>query len=82
MSGERLLSVFEAEDLTGRKASTWRRDILERRVGRVKIGRLVRIPLSEVQRLIDHGYQPPLLRGDLGARCNKDNQAISKDLRR
>ncbi len=63
MACEKLLSVFEAEELTGRKASTWRRDILERRVGRVKIGRLVRIPLSEVQRLITRGYLPPLLDG-------------------
>ena len=59
---EKLLSVFDAEALTGRRASTWRRDIRERRVGSVKIGRLVRIPLSEVQRLVTSGYRPPLER--------------------
>lgn len=57
---EQLLSVFDAEALTGRRASTWRRDIRDRRVGSVKLGRLVRIPLSEVQRLVSHGYRPAL----------------------
>jgi len=59
MISEKLLSVLEAEAMTGRKASTWRRDIHERRVGVVKLGRLVRIPLSEVQRLVSSGYRPP-----------------------
>ena len=59
MVDEKLLSVFEAQALTGRKASTWRRDITERKVASVKLGRLVRIPLSEVQRLIRSGYRPP-----------------------
>jgi len=60
MITEKLLSVFEAEAITGRRASTWRRDIRERRVGHVRIGRQVRIPLSEVQRLIGNGYRPPV----------------------
>jgi excisionase family DNA binding protein len=59
MTDEKLLSVFEAEAWTGRKASTWRRDIAKGRVGRVKIGRQVRIPFSEVQRLISTGYRGP-----------------------
>jgi hypothetical protein len=54
----RLVSVFEAEELTGRKASTWRRDILEKRVAVVRIGRQVRIPMSEIERLIQSGYSP------------------------
>lgn len=58
MIDEKLLSVFDAQAMTGRKASTWRRDITERKVASVKIGRLVRIPLSEVQRLIRSGYRP------------------------
>ena len=62
MIPDKLLSVFEAEAMTGRKASTWRRDIHERRVGHVKLGRLVRIPLSEVQRLVSSGYRPPVER--------------------
>lgn len=35
-----------------------RRWLLERRVASVKLGRLVRIPASEVQRLIDAGLRP------------------------
>lgn len=60
MISEKLLTVFEAEVMTGRRASTWRRDIRERRVGHVRIGRQIRIPLSEVQRLIGNGYRPPV----------------------
>jgi hypothetical protein len=55
---ERLLTVFEAEELTGRKASTWRRDILTKRVSYVKLGRQVRIPLEVIQELIRRGYRP------------------------
>ena len=54
---EKLLTVVEALAMTGREASTWRRDITERKVASVKLGRLVRIPLSEVHRLISSGYR-------------------------
>jgi len=57
-STERLLTVTEAEALTGRKASTWRRDILKRRIAYVKIGRQVRIPLEVIEDLIARGYRP------------------------
>ena len=60
---ERLLSVQEAEALTGRKASTWRRDILQRRIGYVKLGRQVKIPMSEIEKLIQQGWREPI-RGD------------------
>lgn len=66
MISEKLLSVFEAEAMTGRKANTWRRDIHEGRVGHVKLGRLVRIPLSEVQRLVNLGYRPPMGNPNVG----------------
>ena len=56
----RLLTVFEAEARTGRKASTWRRDILLRRVAYVKIGRSVRIPEEAVDALIAQGWREPL----------------------
>ena len=56
---DRLLTVQECERLTGRKVSTWRRDIFEKRVPVVRIGRRqVRIPLSAVQAMIDRGYSP------------------------
>ena len=55
---ERLLTVQQAEELTGRKAATWRRDILKRKVPYVKIGRQVRIPVEAIQDLIRQGYRP------------------------
>jgi len=56
---EKLLTLPEAEEITGRKVATWRRDIFERKIGYVKLGRLVRIPLSEIQRLIKNGWREP-----------------------
>ena len=58
----RLLTVHEAEAMTGRKACTWRKDIRERRIASVRIGRQVRIPLEAIQQLIQEGFQPPLHR--------------------
>lgn len=55
---EKLLSVAEAEEITGRKAATWRKDIRTKRVASVRIGRQVRIPLEEIERLIREGYSP------------------------
>lgn len=52
-----LLTVLEAEARTGRKASTWRRDILEKRIPYVKLGRSVRIPIEVVERLIQQGWR-------------------------
>ncbi len=57
----KLLTVFEAEARTGRKASTWRRDILLRRVPYVKIGRSVRIPQEAVDSLIAQGWRDPIV---------------------
>ena len=65
MSGK-LLTVFEAEARTGRKASTWRRDILLRRVPYVKIGRSVRIPVEAIDSLIAQGWRDPIVRVDSG----------------
>lgn len=59
----KLLTVFEAEERTGRKASTWRRDILERRIPYVKIGRSVRIPEEVVNDLIAKGWRDPIATG-------------------
>jgi excisionase family DNA binding protein len=63
-ASERLLTVKEAEDRTGRKASTWRRDILERRVPYVKIGRSVRIPVEFIEKLITDGWREAILMND------------------
>lgn len=62
---DRLLTVKEAEQLTGRKASTWRRDILERRIPFVRFGRRqVRIQLSAIQAMIREGYRPAIAEGE------------------
>lgn len=62
--GDRLVSVAEAEALTGRKVSTWRRDIYERRIPVVHIGRRqVRIPLSAIQAMIKTGFRPAVVAG-------------------
>ena len=59
-TSQKLLTVIEAEARTGRKASTWRRDILLKRIPYVKIGRSVRIPVEVVDRLIEHGWRDPV----------------------
>ncbi len=59
-ASERLLTVAEAEARTGRKASTWRRDILLRRIPVVRIGRSVRIPIEAIEALIAQGWRDPV----------------------
>jgi len=54
---EKLLTLQEAEALTGRRVSTWRRDIWLKRITYVKLGRQIRIPLSEINRLIKSGWR-------------------------
>jgi hypothetical protein len=58
--GTSLLTVAQAEAMTGRKASTWRRDILMRRIDYVKIGRQVRIPVDVIEDLIKKGFRPAI----------------------
>lgn len=60
MKSERLLTVQQAEVRTGRKASTWRRDILERKIPYVKLGRSVRIPVEVVDKIIEQGWREPV----------------------
>ena len=55
-----LLTVPQAARMTALKEATIRRRILERRIGYVKLGRSVRIPLQEVEKLIRRGYRPPI----------------------
>jgi hypothetical protein len=54
------LSVAECERMTGRSQWTWRRDAYEGKVASVKLGRLLKIPLSEVRRVMSAGYRPAL----------------------
>ncbi len=60
-ASQQLLTVVEAQARTGRKASTWRRDILLKRIPYVKIGRSVRIPVEVVDRLIEQGWRDAVL---------------------
>jgi excisionase family DNA binding protein len=53
-----LLSVPQFAQALNAKPSCIRRWILLRKVTVVKIGRLIRIPATEVQRLIDSGIRP------------------------
>jgi len=54
----RLLRVAEFADSLGIKPSCVRRWLLERKIACVKVGRLVRIPATEVERLIESGMRP------------------------
>jgi excisionase family DNA binding protein len=55
-----LLTVSEVAVRTGWKPSTVRKKILRRELGYVKLGRSVRVPESEVDRLIQSGFRPAL----------------------
>jgi len=57
MESAKLLTVYEAEQLLGRKATTLRRDIRLRKIACVRIGRQVRIPIEAVREMIRKGYQ-------------------------
>lgn len=59
---DRLLTVQEAERLTGRKASTFRKDFHLKQIPTVRIGRQVRIPLSAIQALVSKGFSPAATR--------------------
>jgi excisionase family DNA binding protein len=59
-----LLSVNEVAARIGWRPCTVRKKILRREIAYVKLGRSVRIPESEVQRLIMEGFRPALVVGD------------------
>jgi excisionase family DNA binding protein len=53
-----LLSVPQFAEALGVTVSCIRRFLLERKIAYTKVGRLVRIPASEVDRLITEGMRP------------------------
>lgn len=55
---ERLLSIPQFSDALNLTVSGARRWVLERRVAHVKVGRLVRIPESELNRIVANGFRP------------------------
>ena len=50
--GEKHLRVSEVAEITGYKESTVRKKILERKISYRKIGRIIAVPQSEVNRLL------------------------------
>jgi excisionase family DNA binding protein len=65
--GKRLWRVREAAQFLGMRESGVRRWILLRRVAVVRLGRLVRIPEEEIERLVKEGLRPAAsLRGGRG----------------
>jgi excisionase family DNA binding protein len=53
-----LLSVSQTAERLGVTEACIRRWILERKITVVKLGRLIRIPHSEVERLVSSGTRP------------------------
>jgi excisionase family DNA binding protein len=53
-----LLRVPQVAESLGVTEACIRRWILERKIATVKLGRLIRIPGSEIARLIDAGFCP------------------------
>ena len=56
-----LLKVPQAAESLGVTAACIRRWILERKIATIKIGRLIRIPANEIDRLIKSGLRPARL---------------------
>jgi excisionase family DNA binding protein len=52
------LSVTEFADALGVTKSAVRRWLLERRIASTRFGRLVRIPIAEIERLAKEGLRP------------------------
>lgn len=58
MTGTKLMSVPEFATALGLTQAAVRRWLLERRIESIKIGRLIRIPVSEVERILTEGFRP------------------------
>ena len=55
---EILLSVPQVAERLGVTVACIRRWIFERKIATVKLGRLIRVPASELDRLVDAGLRP------------------------
>jgi excisionase family DNA binding protein len=58
ISGNQPRTVERAAEELGLSQSTVRAWIAQRRIGFVRLGRSVRIPAHEIQRLLDVGFVP------------------------
>jgi excisionase family DNA binding protein len=54
----KLLSAPEFAAAIGVTVACTRRWLLERKIASVKLGRLIRIPSTEVDRLVEEGFRP------------------------
>jgi excisionase family DNA binding protein len=59
---EQLMTVPEFARVLGVTQACIRRWILGRQIARVKVGRCVRIPISEAKRIIAAGFRPAIQR--------------------
>ncbi|MBX3349671.1 MAG: helix-turn-helix domain-containing protein [Nitrospira sp.] len=59
-TSERLLTVVEAATRLGLKEATIRRRILERKIAYCKVGRAVRLPQEEIERMIKESWRDPV----------------------
>ena len=66
MSNQQLLTVHEFAKALNVTPACIRRWIMERKVVTIKLGRLVRIPPDEVQRLIQIGIRPAEVSDGMG----------------
>jgi len=55
----KLLTCAQTAEMLGLKESTIRAWIARRRIGIVRLGRAIRVPLEEADRLIAEGTIPP-----------------------
>jgi excisionase family DNA binding protein len=60
MQSETTKTVRQTADELGLSPATLRAWIRERRIGYVRLGRAVRIPASEIRRLIERGTVPAI----------------------
>ena len=57
---KRVLTLMQCEYRTGKKVSTWRKAIAEKRIPFVRLGRSVRIPEEFIEDLIKKGWHDPV----------------------
>jgi excisionase family DNA binding protein len=54
----KLLTVSEFAEALGVTVACIRRWLLERKIASIRVGRLVRLPESELQRIVQEGFRP------------------------
>lgn len=61
-STTKLLTLAELQAKTGKKISTWRKAIAEKKIPYVRLGRSIRVPQEFLDRLIEDGWHDPIER--------------------